>query len=355
MRRLLEVAALIACGAALLPSGAVAAEPPAPLPRRLSEVGLFAPGSPLEIRPELVPFSPQYPLWSDGAEKRRWLELPPGTSVNAADIDAWEFPPGTRLFKEFALAGRPVETRLIERLGDGSWRFATYVWREDGSDADLAPAYGIRRLPRAGAPNGRYAIPSEYDCRACHEGSAGPVLGFSALQLSGDRDAFAPNAEALDLDQLRAFVERGIVRNLPPSALDAPPRIAAQTPVERAALGYLHGNCGHCHSAPSAAGSAVPVPVVLQQSAADPAASAARTLRSLVDTASRFRPPGASDDARVVAPGSAGASVLTARMRSRDPRVQMPPLATVVPDPEALALIERWINHDLQHHEDTKP
>ena len=63
----------------------------------------------------------------------------------------------------------------------------------------------------------------------------------------------------------------------------------------------------------------------------------------------------ARDDARVVAPGSAGASVLTARMRSRDPRVQMPPLATVVPDPEALALIERWINHDLQHHEDTKP
>ena len=67
---------------------------------------------------------------------------------------------------------------------------------------------------------------------------------------------------------------------------------------------------------------------------------------------SRFRPPGSSDDARVVAPGSAHVSVLTARMRSRDPRVQMPPLGTVVTDQEALALIERWINHDLQQQKD---
>lgn len=355
MQQLPMIGALVAGGAALLASVFATAEPHAPLPQRLSEAGLFVSGSTIEVRPELVPFSPQYPLWSDGADKRRWLELPPGTSIDATDVDAWDFPPGTRFFKEFALAGRPVETRLIERLGDGSWRFASYVWREDGSDADLAPADGIRALPRAAAPNGRYTIPSEYDCRACHEGAAVPVLGFSALQLSGSRDARAPNAAAVELDQLRALVERGVVSNLPPSALDTPPRVAARTPTERAALGYLHGNCGHCHSAPSAAGASVPVPVVLQQSAAEPAASAARTLRSLVDAPSRFRPPGASDDARVVVPGSAGASVLTARMRSRDPRVQMPPLGTVVPDPEALALIERWIDHDLKQHEDQKP
>ena len=40
----------------------------------------------------------------------------------------------------------------------------------------------------------------------------------------------------------------------------------------------------------------------------------------------------------------AQASVLPLRMRSRDPRVQMPPLGTSVPDTEAIALIERWIN-----------
>ena len=64
-------------------------------------------------------FSPQYPLWSDGAAKRRWISLPPGTAIDASRPDAWEFPRGTRLWKEFSL-DRPVETRFIERLPDGS-------------------------------------------------------------------------------------------------------------------------------------------------------------------------------------------------------------------------------------------
>jgi hypothetical protein len=33
----------------------------------------------------------------------------------------------------------------------------------------------------------------------------------------------------------------------------------------------------------------------------------------------------------------------------------MPPLGTDVPDSEALALIERWIDHSFQKHEDLKP
>jgi hypothetical protein len=43
-------------------------------------------------------------------------------------------------------------------------------------------------------------------------------------------------------------------------------------------------------------------------------------------------------------PGHSQSSVLPLRMRSRDPRVQMPPLGTTVPDAEALALVERWID-----------
>ena len=88
-----------------------------PLPLHLSETGLYVKGSATEIRPELVHFSPQYPLWSDGATKRRWIELPRGTFIDASNPDAWEFPPGTRLWKEFSV-GRPVETRFIERLAD---------------------------------------------------------------------------------------------------------------------------------------------------------------------------------------------------------------------------------------------
>ena len=44
-----------------------------PLPQRLSGTGLFVVGSTSEVRREHLTFTPQYPLWSDGATKRRWL------------------------------------------------------------------------------------------------------------------------------------------------------------------------------------------------------------------------------------------------------------------------------------------
>ena len=63
---------------------------------------------------------------------------------DARDPDAWEFPPGTRFYKEFAL-GRRIETRMIERAGDGSWRFGTYVWNDEQTDAALVSAEGGSR------------------------------------------------------------------------------------------------------------------------------------------------------------------------------------------------------------------
>src|SRR5690606_10733603 len=100
-----------------------------------------------------------------------------------------------------------------ERLADGSWRYATYIWNEVGSDAELAPAGGIPALPVRGAPDGNYSIPSENDCRACHEAAAQPVLGFSALQLSPDRDPLAPHAETPGPTyvDLRVLHERGLL------------------------------------------------------------------------------------------------------------------------------------------------
>lgn len=341
-------------GLALFAAATVAAAPPAAAdpagsapPRFLSETGLFVAGSTHTVAPGVLSFSPQYPLWSDGATKRRWIALPGGAAIDATRPDAWEFPVGTRLWKEFAL-GRRVETRMVDRLADGSWRFAVYVWKDDGSDAELAPPDGIRALPVTGAPNGRYRIPSQTDCRACHEGAAVPVLGFSALQLSADRDPRAPHAEAPaagDVD-LRALVDRGLLRNLPAALIDEPPRIAAASAEERAALGYLHGNCGHCHNDPRESGAGVPVELLLAQYVARPD-SADAVRRSLTGTQSRFRP---AHDRR-----TERAELMTMRMRSRDPRVQMPPLGTQIPDSRSLALIERWIANYLATSKERKP
>jgi hypothetical protein len=293
--------ALYLIAAALAWSAGLQAEP---LPLHLRDTGID--------QPRNLAFSPQYPLWSDGAIKRRWISLPPGTAIDASRPDAWEFPRGTRLWKEFSL-DRPVETRFIERLPDGTWRYAVYVWNEEGTDATLAPADGIAALP---AHDG-YSIPSESDCRACHEGAAVPVLGFSALQLSPDRDPLAPHADVftdIDLDDL---VARGLIRNLPLRA--ARPRIEASSPVERAALGYLHGNCGHCHNDND---TRVPVDLTLAHSVAGGSAHSDRVLTSLIDVGNRF----------------------LARVSSRNAQQRMPPLGTRLVDSEALALLERWIS-----------
>lgn len=302
------------------------------LPERLSQTGLGGPSVRI--------FEPRFALWSDGAAKRRWIALPAGAAIDASNPAAWQFPSGTHFRKEFSVGGRRIETRTIERLPAGTWQFRAYIWNDAQDAATLAPAAGANV---ALADGSRYRIPSQQDCLACHEGGASPVLGFSALQLSPDRDPLAPHAEpplAGDAD-LPALAEQDRIRGLPPSMLAVPPRIQAPTPAARAALGYLNANCGHCHADPALTGGAVPVELRLAINPADPE-SAGQVLNTLTTAESRYRPAGAADS-RLVVPGDAQAGTLLARMRSRDPRIQMPPLGTRKPDSEAIALIERWI------------
>lgn len=336
-------AAKLTIVAATLAGGLAYASDP---PHRLADTGLFAAGSVTEMSSGIESFSPQYPLWSDGAVKRRWIRLPPDSAIDGSHPAAWVFPGGTRFWKEFSREGRRVETRMIERTAEGQWRFVAYIWNEDGTDAVLANPLKPTRLT---LPDGsRYTVPSEADCRACHEGAAVPVLGFSTLQLSPDRDPLAPNAEPAqpgDLDLAALVASRRLV-NLPRPLAESPPRVRAETPTERAVLGYLHANCGNCHVDPKLSSAAVPVEMQLALDPSDPDA-AAGTVRRLLESESRFRPRGAADP-RLIVPGNAAAGTLLARMRSRDPRIQMPPLGSAVPDREAIALIERWINEELQ-------
>src|SRR5574338_589329 len=238
-------------------------------PHTLRDTGLYTDFDAKTVAPENLPLSPQYPLWSDGAAKSRWINLPPGTWIDGSDPNAWRFPVGVRIWKEFRF-GRRAETRFIEQTSEG-WQFASYVWNADETEAVLAPEEGIAEsVPiRDGVS---HAIPSQIDCRACHEGPAVPVLGFSALQLSPDRDPLALHVEAPGTNplDLRALVARGWLRNLPRELLDQPPRIAAGSPTERAVLGYLHGNCGHCHVAATEAGAGVPVEGRFAQQASHP-------------------------------------------------------------------------------------
>jgi Planctomycete cytochrome C len=312
---------LLALAAASLPVRAADSGPG--LPATLHDTGLFAAGPGSALHADVIGYRPQYPLWSDGADKQRWLRLPAGAAIDARDPDAWQVPAGTRLWKTFSLHGRPVETRYLERQADGRWRYAVYLWNDEATAAPLAPARGaVLALPQA--PGGRYEVPSRTDCLACHDSAEVPVLGLGALQLSAE---------------LPALVARGVLRGLPPALLSRPPQIAGRTPEERAAMGYLHGNCGHCHND---RGSPAPVPLRLAQTVDDAAASMQRVLQTTVGAEGRFRPQGLAAAALVV-PGQPAHSLLLQRLRSRQPVHQMPPLGTRVADDDGIALVERWI------------
>jgi hypothetical protein len=120
-------------------------EPPAnrtPPAASLSETGLYSDITAKTIAPSNLMFSPQYPLWTDGAGKKRWIYLPPGRSIDARRVDDWVFPVGTKLWKEFSF-GKRVETRYLEKVRKRVWSYATYAWKEDESAAVLVPESGL--------------------------------------------------------------------------------------------------------------------------------------------------------------------------------------------------------------------
>ena len=224
-------------GALAVSAGFPATSDAGPLraPERLSATGLYlADGA---IDPRNRPFVPQYPLWSDGAAKSRWIRLPEGAAIDVSDLDAWRFPPGTTFWKEFAWDGRKVETRMIRR-GESEWLFATYVWNEDQTDAWLAPSEGVAAAFEISRGK-RHSIPGTADCQACHASSPAVVLGFNALQLSDDRDPLAPHAEPLSAGalSLRTLIAEDRLDPARPELALHPPRIRERDPVARAAIG----------------------------------------------------------------------------------------------------------------------
>jgi mono/diheme cytochrome c family protein len=301
------------------------------LPLHLAATGAFAPGN--------RSFAPQYPLWSDGMAKRRSIYLPPGTAIDASDPHDWTFPVGTKFWKEFSLNGRKVETRFLWKASDAGWVPAVYVWNEDGTDATLAPEDGLPGFIEV-APGKRHTIPSRADCAACH-GSKRPVpLGFTALQLSTDRDPNAIHGEPLRPEML-TLETLGNERRLlhAESLLAAPPRIKAADPATRAVLGYLVANCSMCHNGGGEIAALAPVirvPELLQDADA--------VARALVSHPTRWQVPHVREGESVlVHPGEPSLSAMLVRMRSRAPSSQMPPLGTVVRDQQAVDAVAAWI------------
>lgn len=180
-------------------------------------------------------YTPAVILWSDDAQKLRWLRLPKGQQIDSSDPGEWQFPIGTRFYKEFAYpATGPIETRMYQKVRSDYWVYTTYVWdadhkgavREDGGrDVDAGPI-------------GMHRIPSSRECEACHGGRTDNILGFEAVSLGQQ------GAEGLTLAKL---VEEKLLTD-PPASVDL--SIGDDgTGMGAHVVGWLHINCGvSCHN-----------------------------------------------------------------------------------------------------------
>lgn len=331
-------AALLVSVLGLNPVASQTQLPPTTAPKSLEETGLYGDAASLHVDAQHLEYSPQYPLWTDGATKRRWISIPAGHSIDASDPENWRFPVGTRMWKEFSFKRTRVETRYMQLQSNGEWLFAAYAWSADGRRADLVSARGRRNAYRLN-DTASHSIPGVADCKACHQGGRGEVLGFSALQLSQKRDVEALHAEprpAPGVD-LHYLVANGHLTGLPDDLLRHPPEISAGSANERIVLGYFHGNCAHCHDQKAPLQT---LGLFLRYLVREDAPGLASTLWQPIKKPA----PGQTADAILrVAPGDPERSALAQRMASRYPALQMPPLGTELVDDEAVSALRRWI------------
>jgi hypothetical protein len=240
-------------------AGCLASAPPDGA--RLIETGCFADEAARQPVAGFIPFDVVAPLWSDGAFKRRFFMLPEGESIAYRDPGIWTFPEGTILIKEFAIEGRrgdpstirPVETRFLVVREGGDWDRYSYQWDQDASDAVLRPAAPATPLVDFAIEDegGNAAVqthfyPSRAQCLSCHQ-APGTVLGPQTAMLNRNFDY------GITVDnQLRSMQQLGLFDSgSGPSALAQMrfmPNPSDTTHRTEARLrAYLHANCSGCH------------------------------------------------------------------------------------------------------------
>jgi hypothetical protein len=304
------------------------ADPGGPLPETMAELGLYPkPGDFARVHRRALPYEPAYPLWSNGSAKQRYLVLPDGATIDTSMSDGWTFPVGTLFLKTFSYpsAGdeggelRPVETRAI-RQGDDGWEYAVYLWDEAAESATLLDLKKVVPVPVVlDGASFEHEVPTKLQCRMCHESELGTVIGFRGIQL-GAVPAAGGQSELARLASLGVFTDE------PGSE---PEHIQHDEPVTREVLGYLQGNCVHCHNGGEGSSTAFDL----------------RHDVALENLVARDTEGEVLSGVRVV-PGDPEASVvyLTLDRRTEEGEIlPMPPVGVQRADAQALELFRGWI------------
>jgi len=291
----------------------------------------------------LTPYALNTPLFSDYAEKTRFLYLPPGAQAAYRPSGVLDLPVGAVLVKTFAYPAdfrrpkdkvRLIETRLLIHRTSG-WIPLTYVWNQAQDQAVLKRAGArtdVEFIDDKGADvRFSYAVPNVNQCKSCHAlGEAITPIGPKARNLNGDF-AYADGME----NQLAHWSREGLLKGAPPpSSTPSTPRWDdPAAPLKGRALAYLDANCAHCHNPLGAASNSG---LYLDYERGE---GVSRGIGKRPVAAGK-----ASADLDFdIAPGAPEASIMIHRMQSREPGVMMPELGRALTHAQGIDLIRAYI------------
>jgi uncharacterized repeat protein (TIGR03806 family) len=301
-------------------------EPPTnTFPQKLSQTGCVDPKSPTTPASGLLPYDIIAPLWSDGADKSRWMALPDGQKIHVADDGDFIFPIGTVMMKEFRLGGKRIETRLLMHDQNDLWTGYSYEWDDAESEATLV-ASGKSKI--VGTQTWTY--PSRVECLSCHTAPAGRTLGPELRQLNRDYVYAATNRISNELATLAhiGVLDKDI--GDPKTLTDKLSDPFGTDPVNARARSYLHANCSHCHR-PMGGGQG---PQNFLFTTPDDQVNICNVDPSEGDLG--------VTGSKLFFPGDPTKSIISLRMKALDSN-RMPPLASHVVHTQGVAVIDQWI------------
>jgi uncharacterized repeat protein (TIGR03806 family) len=309
-------------------------------PRLLSQTTAFSNLDTLTPAAGVMPYGVNQPLWSDGADKKRWIAIPndgtPNTNAERiaySEDGNWAFPVGTVLIKHFEYPGRRLETRFFVYGDDLVWYGFTYRWNEAGTDAELLPGAAVDATVTVNGTQRQWHFPSRTECATCHSSAAGRVLGVKTRQLNGDLLYPKTGRTANQLVTLNrlGFFTTTINESTLATVLTSKRQDDSTATLERRARSYLDVNCSHCHQ-----------PAAPTQAAFDARLETPPFFQNLINVT-----PGNNlgiSGARLVSPGRPDLSIVHRRAGSLAPGVAMPPIVKNLVDESGLQLLADWIN-----------
>ena len=220
--------------------GAIAnAAPESPIPKRLSEAGVFKSLVDLQTKEGFSEFVINAPPWQPGVRARRWISIPAGQAIQFSGNSEWQFPTGTVIVQHYAIetTGVPFETHILHFTGPRTATATAYRWDANGRNATLVEDTGIVPLP--GMPGRRWLSPGferqlNLDAVVC-----GFVLPVNSQQMHIGHQLEDWNARGWFQPKLRDEDIATLPRLARLDDESAPPELRVRS--------YLDVNCSACH------------------------------------------------------------------------------------------------------------